>query len=85
MIYQEWYLVVYVLSAAIVGGYYILSNNCIKSTLADGFQEESFPLFVAVSIICFVVVLITTFVPFVNTVVAISLMTGFNKNTMIRL
>ena len=85
MIYQEWHLVVYVLSAAIVGGYYILSNNYIKSSLADGFQEESFPLFVAVSIICFVVVLITTFVPFVNTVVAISLMTGFNKNTMIRL
>ena len=85
MIYQEWYLVVYVLSAAIVAGYYILSNNCIKSALADGFQEESFPLFVVVSIICFVVVLITTFVPFVNTVVVISLMTGFNKNTMIRL
>ena len=85
MIYQKWYFIVYILSAAIVAGYYILSSNCIKTTLADGFQEESFPLFVAVSIICFVVVLITTFVPFVNTVVAISLMTGFNKNTMIRL
>lgn len=45
MIYQQWYFVVYILSAAIVAGYYILSNNCIKSTLADGFQEESFPLF----------------------------------------
>ena len=85
MIYQKWYFVVYVLSAAIVAGYYILSNNRIKSILADGFREESFPLFAAVSIICFIVVLITTFVPFVNTVVVISLMTGFNKNTMVRL
>ena len=57
MIYQKWYFVVYVLSAAIVAGYYILSNNRIKSTLADGFREESFPLFAAVSIICFIVVM----------------------------
>ena len=82
---MNWFFFIYVISAAIVGGYFVIANNRIKDALAHGFQEESFALFAAISFTCFVVVLITTFVPVINTLVVMSLMTGFNKNTMMRL
>ena len=81
---MNWFFVIYVISAAIMSSYFVIANNRIKDILAHGFQEESFAFFAAISLMCFVVVLITTFVPVINTLVVMSLMTGFNKNAVMR-
>ena len=74
---------IYVVSVIIPAFYFVLISNPINSSIFETLHyKEPFAAFLSVSIIGLVVILIVTFVPVINTIATLAIISLFLNNKL---